>query len=111
MAKLPLQFADLEKYAGKWAKPTFHQRYDVRLSSSMDEINDFYQTMLPKIDSIVEYLNQYPVGQMPEDAKTLFYLICATMNIAPAVELYHQPNVWLGFEPGRLEMVDRKSAV
>jgi hypothetical protein len=40
MPLLPSEFADLERLAEKWCKPTEDQRFDERLASSFDEVQE-----------------------------------------------------------------------
>ena len=42
MAMLPEEFSDLEPFAAKWSLATERERYAARLSSSMDEMQAFY---------------------------------------------------------------------
>ena len=57
--------------------------------------------MLPKVDEIVVWLNQYELASLPEEAKTLMYLLLSFAEIAPAVEFYQQPAVIDGYDPRR----------
>lgn len=59
----------VEKCAAQWGLPTTAERVAKRTASSMDEIRTFYDAMLPCMEEILEYLNQFPVDALPEDAK------------------------------------------
>lgn len=96
---LPVGFEDLELFVERWAKPTFAQRYQARITSSMDEIETFYQTMIAAMDRCAAHLETFAPNDLPEASRRLLYLTYAAMNVSPAVELYKQPDVWLGFEP------------
>ena len=48
---LPAGFAALEPYVDAWAHATNAARLERRMSSSMDEIEAFYNTMLPLIEA------------------------------------------------------------
>jgi len=101
MAILPEQFSDLERFVGPWALATERERNRKRLSSTMEEIRTFYDAMLPRMAATVEYLNQFPLEQMPEEAKRLLYLTLSLAEVANAVELFGQPGVIDGFDPER----------
>lgn len=101
---LPEPFADLAPYLA-WALPTDRERCVKRQSSSMDEINAFYHAMLPRMDAILSYLEQYPPEQVPADAQILFFLTLSLAKIAPAVEMYGEPNAE-GLDALRLTAVD-----
>lgn len=98
---LPDCFKDLESLVSAWALPTGSERSGKRLSSTMEEINAFYNAMLPRMDEILEYLSQFPIDELPEDVRRLYYLALSLAEIAPAVELFKQPGVVDGFEAAR----------
>lgn len=101
---LPEPFADLAPYL-VWALPTDRERSTKRQSSSMEEISAFYHAMLPRMDAILSYLEQYPAEQVPADAESLFFLTLSLAKIAPAVEMYGEPNAE-GLDALRLTNVD-----
>src|SRR3546814_584924 len=55
MANLPAQFAELERFID-WALPSETERYDKRLASTMDELQDFYDTAFPILEKSTDYL-------------------------------------------------------
>lgn len=98
---LPEAFSDLACFVGIWALPTETQRNTQRHTVGMEAIVEFKDAMLPKVDEIVAWLNQYELASLPEDAKTLMYLLLSFAEIAPAVEFYQQPAVIDGYDPRR----------
>jgi hypothetical protein len=102
--QLPEPFADLTLYLA-WALPTERERSAKRQASTMAEISAFYQAMLPRMDEILSYLEQYPPEQVSADAQRLFYLTLSLAKIAPAVEMYGEPNAE-GLDALRLVNVD-----
>jgi hypothetical protein len=103
MAKtvLPEQFSDLERFIGVWDLATERQRNRKRVASTIEELRAFYNVMLPRMGPIMEYLNQFPLDRMPDDARRLFYLTLSLAEVANAVELFKQPGVIDGFDPER----------
>src|SRR5712691_12142500 len=102
---LPDQFQDLEPFVETWALATETDRNRKRLSSTMEEIQTFYNALVPRMEAILEYLNQFPLAKMPEDVQTLpeetrrlFYLALSLAEVTTAVELYKQPGVIDGFD-------------
>lgn len=98
---LPELFQDLEPLAPAWALATERERSGKRLSSTMAEIQAFYNTLLPRMDSVIDYLNQFPLENMPADAQRLMYLTLSLAEVAPAVELFKQPSVVDGYDAAR----------
>jgi hypothetical protein len=107
MAKpsLPNEFNDLEPFAG-WALPTERERNHKRINSQMSEIQALYDTMVPRMGAIMEYLNKLPIDGMPEDAQRLFDMTLSLAEVAPAVEFYQQPRVIDGFPAERFIPID-----
>ncbi len=107
MHSLPSQFQDLKPFATEWALPTEAARNRKRLSARMEEIREFYAAILPRMDEIIAYLNQFPLGDMPEGARTLFYLGLSFMEVSPAVELFDSPDEPDVFGAARFKIVER----
>lgn len=104
--RLPEQFKDLESFVGTWALATQTERKKKRLSSTIAELRIFHDTILPRMDAIITYLNQFPLENLPEDAKRLFDLALSFMEVAPAVEIFGQPDVPEAFAADRLEITE-----
>jgi len=102
MSLLPSQFHDLEPFAAVWALEKEHERRLQRMASTMEELQAFYHTLLPQMEAVMEYLHQFRLAEMPEEAKRLLYLTFALAEVAPAVEFYGQPEVIDGFPAERL---------
>ncbi len=85
---LPSRFAELEFLVEWWALPAESQRSAKRWSASREEFQELYNAMVPRINEILAYLDQFPLGDMPEDATVLFHLSLALAEAAPHVEFY-----------------------
>ncbi|WP_409019394.1 hypothetical protein [Brevundimonas vesicularis] len=92
MSRLPQGFEDLEPYVDGWARDGFQARFETRFESGMDAIREFYAGMQPRADEALVHLEQYPLGEMPENAQTLFKLLMALAHVAVAVERHNQPG-------------------
>lgn len=88
--QLPELFQELEPYL-EWSLATDRERIIKRKTSTIAEITAFYQAMLPRMDAILSYLEQYPLEQVPSDVQRLFWLTLSLAKIAPAVEMYGEP--------------------
>jgi len=92
MPTLPADFADLEPFAD-WAIPTERARYAKRMSSSMDELQAFYDAVFPRLEAGASYLEQFGMDALPEDAKRLLWLFASLVTVSFPVEVWHQPRV------------------
>ena len=101
--RLPQPFADLEVFVADWSLATQRERERQRSASSAGELTTLYQVLLPRLDAMLEYLNQYELDALPADAKRLFYLSLSFAEIAPFVECYKgEPRVPDSFDESRL---------
>lgn len=103
---LPNQFADLTLFVQTWALPTESARNAMRRSSRMEEIRAFYDAMLPRMDEIIAYLNQYPLDDMPGEAARLLHMALSFMEVSPAVELFGEPDESGVFPAERLKIME-----
>ena len=92
MTTLPTDFADLEPFAG-WSLGTEAERYAKRLSSTMDELQAFYDAAFPRLDAAIDYLDQFDLNALPEDATRLLWLCYSLVNVSFPVEVWRQPRV------------------
>jgi hypothetical protein len=90
---LPSEFAELEPFAEKWCLATEHERWDARMSSSMVEMQAFYDAIFPRVTEAIAYCDKFPLDEMPDDAVNLLRLVFSFIVVSFAVELWHQPNV------------------
>ena len=103
---LPSPFADLEPLAEKWSLATQQERENRRRASTPTEIRSVYDTLLPRMEAILDYLNQYTLDNLPEEAKRLMYLTFSLAEVTPYVECYNSiPQVPNSFEDIRFVAV------
>ena len=67
--QLPPRFADLEPFAD-WALADESERLRLRIATPMHEIETFYNTMLPQIEEVLEYLTGFFDRDFRRDATT-----------------------------------------
>jgi Protein of unknown function (DUF4065) len=77
-----------------------------RLASTMAELRSFYDAILPRIDAILAYLNDFRLDRLPAEAQALLHLSLSLAEVAPAVELFGQPEVPDGYDSRRITVVE-----
>jgi len=92
VATFPADFADLEPLAA-WAVPTEKARYEMRMASTMDELQAFYDAVFPRLDEAATYLEQFGMNALPEDCQRLLWLCCSLVTVSFPVEVWRQPKV------------------
>ena len=94
--------ADLDPWVETWGVMTQAEREVARRSATSDELQSFYDAMVPRMEGIIEVLNQYPLGALPDNARTLLNLTLSLAEVAPHVEFYDgSPGVPFAFEEER----------
>jgi hypothetical protein len=90
---LPPDFADLEPFASKWCLATERERFAARLASTMDEMQAFYDAMFPRAKAALEYCDQFPLDELPDDAVNLLHLLYSLVMVSFPVEVWRQPHI------------------
>ena len=102
--RLPEPFRDLEPYM-KWGEPTMIARLTKRLASDFSEISAYYDAMLPRIEAVLVYLDQFPLDDMPDDAKLLLNMSLSFADAISCVEYYGSNRIPKGCEHERFPLV------
>lgn len=93
-ALLPHEFSQLEHLVPDWAIEDGHERYVKRVSSSMAEIQAFYDEVFPRAEEAVAYIDKFDYAEpLPEDVANLRNLLYSLITVSLAVELWRQPRV------------------
>lgn len=92
-AKLPAEFSDLEPFVADWCLDSEPERYAKRLSSTMDEIQTFYDAIYPRAEAAIQYLEKFPLDDLPEDAFRLLKLLYSLIVVSFAVEIWKRPRI------------------
>jgi len=92
-AMLPPEFSDLEPWVEEWCLDSEPERYAKRLNSTMEEIQAFYDAMFPRAEAAIQYIEKFPLDDLPEDAWRLLKLLYSLILMAFAVEIWKQPYI------------------
>jgi hypothetical protein len=90
---LPEQFTELQRFVAKWDKPGTAERYAVRLASTMEELQDFHDALLPRMAAIRAYLDGKSFDAYSDADRCIGRLAFAWISAAEAVEVFKQPRV------------------
>ena len=92
MPTLPADFADLEPFA-EWCCEFERERYAKRLSSTMDQLQAFYDAAFPRLEEMMDYLDGFALQALPDDAGRLLCLGYSLVNVSFPVEVWRQARV------------------
>ena len=98
---LPQPFQALEPFASEWSIGDEAGRNLKRISSTIESLREFYQAVLPEMQLIVDYLRPRPLLEFNSQQLRLLNLAKMLMEVAPAIEIFNQPDVPNSFEPER----------
>jgi hypothetical protein len=91
---LPEAFSSLEPLAADgWCLATERERYVARLASNFPALLEFYDAAFPRFEEIVDYLDQFPLDDLPEQERNLLYLLYSLIQVSLAVDMWGQPEV------------------
>jgi hypothetical protein len=90
---LPPGFEALEPLVAHWALESEHDRRERRASSQMQELQDYYTRVGPRITDIARHLDDFPADRsLPAAQHRLFRLGQMYMEVAWAVEFLNAPE-------------------
>ncbi len=93
-ALLPAEFSDLEVWSD-WILATEEERYAKRLSSTMAEMQAFYDAAFPRLEALMEHARNVPLGDRPvgDADRNLAHLAFSLVTASFPVEAWKQPHV------------------
>ena len=89
---LPEAFADLTEFSD-WALETWRERYEKRLSSTVEEMQALYDAITPRFAEILTYCDGHDLADLPEEARNLMLLLFSLCEASLPVEAWRQPRV------------------
>jgi hypothetical protein len=90
--KLPPEFADLEQFSD-WCLASEPQRYHKRMTSSMVEMQAFYDAVTPRAEDALAYCDKFSLEDLPEDVLNLMHLLYSMIMVSFPVECWKQPRI------------------
>jgi len=85
-------FNELDFFTKAWGLPTTHDRLVKRLESTFEELKEFHAAMTPRLDEIIEFLNQFPTDDIPERYQALSFMALAMCEVDDAVSKWGSPT-------------------
>ena len=91
-SELPAPFQELVPFAN-WALQPERARTELRLTSTMEEIQAFYDAMMQRIDEILDYLECHYAADMPASVHRLFLMSLSLVEVVTLVEINKRREV------------------
>ena len=90
---LPAGFSDLEPWAADWARPTRQERYDMRLSKTIEELEEFYDAIAARAEEAIEYLDGRDLDALTDADARLLQLLHSLILVSYPVNIFNQPRI------------------
>lgn len=105
MTKLPAGFELLDQFVEKWNLPTEERRFHERINSSLDEIKEFYDVIMPQIQKVGDYFKDKKITEsLDESEQALFYLASSYIEVSRCFEAWSAVDVRADFfKPGQIQ--------
>ena len=71
---LPEAFAQWEPFAADWCLGSEAARREQRMHSTQPQLEKFYKAVKPRLDEAIQYLNGFPVNDLPPREQNLLHL-------------------------------------
>lgn len=85
--ELPEAFSDLALFVPEWALPSEEMRFHKLHSVKLEDLQAFYDVMLPRLPAIMDYLGQFKLHDLPAQARTLFDLAMTFVETSHPIDL------------------------
>ncbi len=86
-------FNELQPWIDSWGLASARERLGRRVDSELREIQAFYDAVSPRLEEIIEYLNHFPVDEIPEDDRKLAWMVLALCEVDDALHVWKAANL------------------
>ncbi|WP_242424011.1 hypothetical protein, partial [Frankia sp. EI5c] len=69
------------------------ERYQKRLSKTIDELQEFYDAIAPHAEDAMAYLDTLDLNDLPADATRLLHLLYSMIMASYPVNIFKQPRI------------------
>jgi hypothetical protein len=83
-------FSNLDQYVAAWGLPTVEERIVKRTTSTLDEMQKFHDAMLPSLENIINFLNEFPCEEIPEEYVPLKNTVLSLLHVDRSVNKWHK---------------------
>lgn len=86
-------FTGLQPFIDHWGLESAHERIRNRSEANLSELQEFYDAIIPRLDEIIEFLNQFPVNEIPDQYKPLAYTALAICEVDDPIHMWKSVNL------------------
>ena len=59
----------------------------------MEEMQEFYDALYPRVEEAIDYCDKFPLDDLPDDALHLLSLVYSLIMVSMPVDVWHQARV------------------
>ena len=88
--ELPAKFADLAKWGTEWSLQTEKERHFKRVYSDLGTVKGFFESVFPRMDEIIGYLNTLNTldpQELPAPDQNLYYLAATCIEMSHPIDM------------------------
>ena len=86
-------FSDLDAVVNEWGLESAAERLNKRMTSSVDELQAFYDAIGPRLEEIIEFLNGFPLTKIPDQYQKLSYMALAVLEVDDPLNYWKRPTL------------------
>jgi hypothetical protein len=83
-------FTHLEQYVVAWGLPTVEERIFKRTTSTLEEMQKFHDAIIPSLENIINFLNQFPSEEIPAEYLPLKNTVLSLLHVDRPVNKWHK---------------------
>ncbi len=83
-------FSNLNQYIAAWGLPTVEERIVNRTTSTLDEMQKFHDAIVPRLENIINFLNQFPCEEIPAEYLPLKNTVLSLLHVDRPVNKWNK---------------------
>ena len=106
---LPAGFEELQEFVPYWAVAGQNERRHQRCDTTFEEIQRFYDAVYPRADAAMDYLEDFPLRNMPGPEARLMRLVLSLAQASMAVEIFGEARVPNSHWPNTIKILSNET--
>lgn len=74
-------FSELDHYVSVWGLATIEERIARRATSTIEEMQEFHNALVQRLNEIIKFLNQFPLDEIPTEYLPLKYTVLSLLQV------------------------------
>ncbi len=99
-----LDLSGLDEVLRAWDLPSAGQRIEKRVTSNLDDMQALHDALVPRLPEIIEFLNQFPLGEIPEEYLPLKHAALSLLHVDRPVNRWKTAVLDEALDPRRLRI-------